>query len=397
MVPCPGACPRDTAVSDPAAADARPAAGASRSSPCLTPGTAAGARARDRDRRPRARAARRDHRRRGRPRRAHDADRGRRRPHRRDRRRPAGAAVLRGAVPAERERRDDRARVGARVRPPDLADRDHEHALGRRRPRRARHGGRPRRATSAGTCRSSPRPGTAGSTTSTACTSRAEHVFAALERAAGGPVAEGSVGGGTGMVATASRAGSAPPRATAETGPRVGVLVQANHGRRAASRSTASRSAASSARSGSRSRTTRARRRLDHRDRRDRRAAAAAPVRRLAQRAALGIARTGGAGETSSGDLVLAFATGNRGLGDDRADARVELLPNERCDPLFYAAIEATEEAIVNAMLAAETMTGRGGATRCTHSTPTCWSRSCAATDGSGRGPRRSRAPRSSG
>jgi len=81
---------------------------------------------------------------------------------------------------------------------------------------------------------------------------------------------------------------------------------------------------------------------------------------RLAQRAALGVARTGGAGENSSGDQVLAFATGNRGLaGGDRA--QVTMLANDRLDPLFYAVIEATEEAIVNAMLAAETMTGRAG------------------------------------
>jgi D-aminopeptidase len=84
---------------------------------------------------------------------------------------------------------------------------------------------------------------------------------------------------------------------------------------------------------------------------------------RLAQRAALGVARTGGAGENSSGDFMLAFATGNRGL--DRGAAAIELtmLPNERIDPLFYAVIEATEEAIVNALLAAETMTGREGTT----------------------------------
>ena len=81
-------------------------------------------------------------------------------------------------------------------------------------------------------------------------------------------------------------------------------------------------------------------------------------------RAALGIARTGGAGENSSGDFALAWATGNRGLGgrDDTTRA-LTMLANERIDPLFYATIEATEEAIVNALLAAETMTGKGGAT----------------------------------
>jgi D-aminopeptidase len=77
---------------------------------------------------------------------------------------------------------------------------------------------------------------------------------------------------------------------------------------------------------------------------------------RLARRAALGIARTGGAGEDSSGDLVLALST--QPVGET-----VRMLPNERMNPLFYAAIEATEEAIVNALLAAETMTGRGGVT----------------------------------
>jgi L-aminopeptidase/D-esterase-like protein len=84
---------------------------------------------------------------------------------------------------------------------------------------------------------------------------------------------------------------------------------------------------------------------------------------RLAQRAGLGVARTGGAGENSSGDLFLAFATGNRGLAGGRLTVPLEMLAGERIDPLFYAVIEATEEAIVNAMVAAETMTGRGGAT----------------------------------
>jgi D-aminopeptidase len=83
---------------------------------------------------------------------------------------------------------------------------------------------------------------------------------------------------------------------------------------------------------------------------------------RLARRAALGIGRTGGAGETSSGDLILAFATGNRSLeSDDPIPLR--MIPEASIDQLFYGVIEATEEAIVNAMLAAETMTGRSGAT----------------------------------
>jgi D-aminopeptidase len=78
---------------------------------------------------------------------------------------------------------------------------------------------------------------------------------------------------------------------------------------------------------------------------------------RLARRAALGIGRTGGAGETSSGDLILAFATGNRDLKSDQPIS-LRLIPEASIDELFYGVIEATEEAIVNALLAAETMTG---------------------------------------
>jgi D-aminopeptidase len=90
---------------------------------------------------------------------------------------------------------------------------------------------------------------------------------------------------------------------------------------------------------------------------------------RLAQRATIGIGRLGGAGENSSGDLFLCFATGNRGLPppeDDTSGSRVtalRMLGDEHIDDLFYAVIEATEEAVLNAMLAAETMTGCDGVT----------------------------------
>ena len=92
--------------------------------------------------------------------------------------------------------------------------------------------------------------------------------------------------------------------------------------------------------------------------------------RRLAQRAGLGLARAGGFGRNSSGDLFVAFATGNRGLPDaavgDRSPRTIDLrmLPDDRIDGLFVgAAIEATEEAIVNALVAAETMVGINGVT----------------------------------
>ena len=69
----------------------------------------------------------------------------------------------------------------------------------------------------------------------------------------------------------------------------------------------------------------------------------------------------GGLGENSSGDLFLAFATGNRDLGATEGDVPLKMLPNDRIDELFAAVVDTTEEAILNALLAAETMSGRRG------------------------------------
>ena len=92
--------------------------------------------------------------------------------------------------------------------------------------------------------------------------------------------------------------------------------------------------------------------------------------RRLAQRASLGIARTGGAGEHSSGDILLAFSTVDQHLppsevADDSEPVTVPItmLVDSHISPLYHATVEATEAAIVNCLLAAETTTGRGGAT----------------------------------
>jgi D-aminopeptidase len=181
------------------------------------------------------------------------------------------------------------------------------------------------------------------------------HVFAALEAATPGPVAEGSVGGGTGMVCHGFKGGiGTASRVTA--GHVVGVLVQANHGRRArltidgvpVGRELGLDTIPGPTRPDGSIIVV---------------AATDAPLlphqcARLAQRATFGIARTGGAGENSSGDLVLALATGN-----ELPAETLRTIPNEALNDLFYAVIEATEEAIVNALLAAETMTGRGGAT----------------------------------
>jgi D-aminopeptidase len=193
---------------------------------------------------------------------------------------------------------------------------------------------------------------------------RPEHLQEALDAASDGPVPEGNVGGGTGMVCHGFKGGIGTSSRVVGDGYTVGVLVQANHGAR---RRLAINGVPVGLELGP-----------------DRIplpedpeappagsiiviAATDAPLLphqcdRLARRAALGIGRTGGAGESSSGDLILAFATGNGSLeSDDPISLR--MIPESAIDQLFYGVIEATEEAIVNAMLAAETMTGRSGAT----------------------------------
>ena len=187
---------------------------------------------------------------------------------------------------------------------------------------------------------------------------REEHVVAAVEAASGGPVAEGNVGGGTGMICHGFKGGIGTASRVTDGGHTVGVLVQANHGRRV--RFTVAGVAVGEQLGG------------------DRIplpggpegagsiiviVATDAPLlphlcERLATRAALGIGRTGGLGEDSSGDLLLAFATGNRGLLFPEPDTVTTLW---RMNDLFAAAVEATEEAILNALLAAETMTGYEG------------------------------------
>jgi D-aminopeptidase len=195
-----------------------------------------------------------------------------------------------------------------------------------------------------------------------------EHVHAALASAAGGRVAEGGVGSGTGMICHGFKGGIGTSSRIVD-GHTVGVLVQANHGARA--RLTVDGVPVGRAigpdevpdpRGGPR----------DARGSIIVVVATDAPLlpgqcTRLAQRSALGVGRTGGAGENGSGDLMLAFATGNRGLralaDDGLASNLVELraVPAAALDGLFYAAIESTEEAIVNALVAGRTMAGHGG------------------------------------
>ena len=196
---------------------------------------------------------------------------------------------------------------------------------------------------------------------------RAEHVGAALADASDEAVVEGNVGGGTGMICHGFKGGiGTSSRVVAEAdGAVVGVLVQANYGRRTRLRIDGvpvgekipvADVAAPEPSAGSAGGSIIALVATD------------APLlpgqcERLAQRAGLGVARMGGVGEDSSGDLFLAFATGNRGLGGRSGTLPLRMLPNERMTPLFDAVVEATEEAIVNALCAAETMTGLGGST----------------------------------
>ena len=201
---------------------------------------------------------------------------------------------------------------------------------------------------------------------------RAQHVFAALAAASGGPVTEGSVGAGTGTKAFGFKAGigTASRRVADEHGGyTLGVLVQANHGRR-------DRLRVDGVPVGRE--ITQAEIPLPDVPVADTGSIIAviatdAPLLsqqcdRLAERAGLGVARGGGGGENSSGDIFLAFATGNRSLhAEDDEQAAVtfplRMLNDDHISELFWAAIEATEEAILNSMLAAETMVGRDGIT----------------------------------
>lgn len=199
---------------------------------------------------------------------------------------------------------------------------------------------------------------------------RPEHVRAALESASDGPVAEGNTGGGTGMICHQFKGGTGT--ASRVLGYTVGVLVQANHGRRERLRINGvpitqqdvplpAYPPGYAPGSGSIIVIV----------------ATNAPLlphqcQRLAQRSALAVGRLGGTGEQYSGDLMLAFSTGNRGIPpygivEDatliQPEIPLRMVGPQLMDLLFDLTIEATEEAIVNAMVAAETVTGYRGYT----------------------------------
>jgi D-aminopeptidase len=190
-----------------------------------------------------------------------------------------------------------------------------------------------------------------------------EDAFIALDNAQGGPVEEGSVGGGTGMICNEFKGGIGTSSRVLEKkfgGYTIGVLVQCNYGQH------------------------------------DQLRVAGVPVgreipcppvwdddvgsiivvvatdapliptqlKRLARRVSLGLGRNGSYSGNGSGDIFIAFSTANpnAGSGDLR---QIAMLPNFRLNPIFLATVQATEEAVVNAMIAAKTMTGVDGHTVC--------------------------------
>ncbi|HSL10137.1 MAG TPA: P1 family peptidase [Actinomycetota bacterium] len=202
----------------------------------------------------------------------------------------------------------------------------------------------------------------------------AQHVDDAMARAAGGAVPEGNVGGGTGMICHEFKGGTGTASHVVDAGV-VAALVQANHGRR-------ERLSVDGVPVGTEVPVTELSSAWDDEERIARAGSGSIIVvlatdvpllphqlERVAQRAGLGVARVGGAGEHSSGDLFIAFSTANRGrlasskAGGPARSIEVEMLPDTAISDLFWAAIEATEEAILNALCAAETMTGRDGIT----------------------------------
>ena len=197
-----------------------------------------------------------------------------------------------------------------------------------------------------------------------------EHVHAALDSAKSGPVAEGNVGGGTGMSCLGFKCGTGTASRKVTIGPTtntVGVLVQANFGGRnqltiagvpvgaeikgaemkfnpgpageVAGRGSIIAVAATDA------------------------PLAPHQLRRVAQRISLGIGRTGGTAGNGSGDIFLAFSTANPGAFRRGGPSSIQMMSNDDMNGIMDATVDATEEAIINALIAARTMVGANGNT----------------------------------
>ncbi len=194
---------------------------------------------------------------------------------------------------------------------------------------------------------------------------RPEHVFDALDGARAGPVEEGSVGGGTCMICHEFKCGIGTSSRRVAVGQQrytIGILVQANYGVRDTLRVAGVPVGQVL---------------TEHRIKDEAPPAAEtgsiiiviatdAPLlphqlKRLARRAALGLARNGTYAGNGSGDIFVAFSTANREAVHDRALNSAQFVGNDAIDPLFRGTVEATEEAIVNALVAGRDMTGQDG------------------------------------
>jgi D-aminopeptidase len=190
-----------------------------------------------------------------------------------------------------------------------------------------------------------------------------EHAWAALDNASAGPVAEGNVGGGTGMICHGFKGGigTASRKLDEQSGGyTLGVLVQANHGARKNLRIAGVpvgleisdlQPEVHPADSGAATSSIIAVLATDC-------PLLPQQLKRLAKRVALGIARVGGMGEIFSGDIFIAFSTAKFGEEKSLGIRQIDMFPDVRINPFLEATVQATEEAIVNALVAAETMQG---------------------------------------
>jgi L-aminopeptidase/D-esterase-like protein len=184
-----------------------------------------------------------------------------------------------------------------------------------------------------------------------------EHAWHALETAHGGAVEEGNVGGGTGMICNEFKGGIGTSSRVLDAkygGYSVGVLVQCNYGQRNQLRIAG---------------VPVGREISEHTVRKDDVGsiivvvATDAPLiptqlKRLARRVSLGLGRDGSYSGDGSGDIFIAFSTANPGAASPKGIRDLKMLPNDQLNPVFLATVQATEEAVINAMVAAETMKG---------------------------------------
>ena len=189
-----------------------------------------------------------------------------------------------------------------------------------------------------------------------------EHAFHALNTAHSGPLEEGNVGGGTGMVCNEFKGGIGTASRVLDAkqgGYTIGVLAQCNYGKRSELRIAG---------------VPVGKEIPDHPAyERDTGSiivvvATDAPLiptqlKRVARRVTLGLGRLGSYSGDGSGDIFIAFSTANSGSASPGHQHQITMLPNDDLDPIFLATVQATEEAVVNAMVAAETMTGINGHT----------------------------------